>query len=59
MDDIKAKITPELALAAARILHDYCDSIETCSDCPLEPKISCGREPYYWSIPERKKDADF
>ena len=45
-------VTPELALAAAKVLFQYCDDIGSCEECKLKEYFNCEREPYYWNIPE-------
>ena len=62
MADLERTVTPELALAAARVLRDFCDIKEVCDNCPLEYVNCCGfmgsKYPCAWDIPERKKDGD-
>ena len=49
-------ITTELALAAAKVLHDYCNSKKKCADCAIEEYVGCFKEtlPYEWNIPEKR-----
>lgn len=47
-------ITPELALSAAKVLHDYCDSLHHCSDCELLEHFDCELSPCQWNIPEKR-----
>lgn len=54
IDNKNIHVTPELALACARILHKYCDSLESCEECELKRYFNCEREPYYWNISEKE-----
>lgn len=55
-------ITPELALAAARVLRDYCKSFgpnySQCRGCVFDKECAemFHREPIGWKLPERRKD---
>lgn len=49
-------ITPQMALAAARVLMDYCRQNKTGDGCVFGYRPNCAGLPENWNLPERDDD---
>lgn len=59
MADLERTVTPELALAAAAVIKEFCMQRFKCDECVLDCVGPCNNKvPELWKIPERKKDGD-